>query len=52
MGLEDDLDVSVREGQPDGMAGGARPGDLLSDHIPRPLPTAEIILRHLVSHLT
>ena len=52
VGLEDDLDVSVRECQPDGVAGGAWPGDLLSDHIPRPLPDAEILLRHLVSHLT
>ena len=52
MGLEDDLDVSVREAHPDGVAGGARAGDLLSDHIPRPLPDAEILLRHLVSHLT
>ena len=44
MGLEDDLDVSVREGQPDGVAGGARPGDLLSDHITSPLPAAETLL--------
>ena len=34
------------------MAGGAWPGDLLGDHIARPLPAAEALLRHLVPHLT
>ena len=52
MRLEYDLDVGVREGKCDGVPGGARPGDLLGDHIARPLPAAQALLRHLVSHLT
>ena len=41
MGLQDDLDESVGEGEPDGVSGGDPGDDLLLD-LPGPLPAARV----------